>query len=194
MISEKILEQWDLSGAPDGDKLEALSHRLKMFDLETSNAGEELLSVVRPGCDTDPADMDLSELIAEAGKQMQRLRLEIETLKNNYDVQVQEGEELRQKLEALQRTVPTDPAYPTLPTYDAGAYQVRIGSLYVMRPNDKIYSEMTTTVTIIDDEGESVEVEQVGQTSVSKIIIYPFEWPALATAINLLIAQCRSDK
>lgn len=177
------------------DKIEALNHRLKMFDLEVSNAGEELLSVVRPGCDTDPADMDLSELIAEAGKQLQRQRLEIETLKNNYSIQVQEGEDLRQRLEALQRTVPTDPAYPTLPTYDAGPYHVRVGSLLVAQPDDTIYSELTTTVRIADEvAGEFVEVEQSGRTDLGKIAICRDEWPALATAINLMIAQCRSDK
>lgn len=91
--------------------------------------------------------------------------------------------------------VPTDPANAALPTYNAGPYQVRVGSLLVMQPDDTIFSELMTTVRLADEAaGEFVEVEQSGRTDLGKIAICRDEWLALATAINLMIAQCRSDK
>ena len=66
----------------------------------------------------------------------------------------------------------------------------------VVLPEDRpIFSEMATTVTIVDEAaGEFVEVGQSGDISLDKIAINPNEWPALREAIDMMIAQCRVEK
>ena len=55
----------------------------------------------------------------------------------------------------------------------------------------EIYTERATTVTIQDESGgEFVEVEQHGNGR-GKIAIDPEEWPALRSAIDTLIGECR---
>ena len=74
-------------------------------------------------------------------------------------------------------------------------YITRATSVVVAPEDAPLYSEMATTVTIVDEAaGEFVEVEQHGRADVGKISISPEEWPELRTAIDVLIAACRPDK
>lgn len=73
-------------------------------------------------------------------------------------------------------------------------YETRAMSLMVLPKGQPIYSEMATTITIVDEAaGEFVEVEQSGRTDVGKIAIAPCELPALRNAIDRLIGECRQD-
>ena len=66
----------------------------------------------------------------------------------------------------------------------------------VVLPEDQpIFSELATTVTIVDEAAdEFVEVGQSGHISLGKIVINPNEWPALRKAIDMMIAQCQREK
>ena len=66
----------------------------------------------------------------------------------------------------------------------------------VVLPEDQpIFSELATTVTIVDEAAdEFVEVGQSGHISLGKIVINPNEWPALREAIDMMIAQCQREK
>lgn len=74
-------------------------------------------------------------------------------------------------------------------------YINRITSLTVLPVDEPLFSEMATTVTIVDEAGgEFVEVSQSGRADLGKIAINPEEWPELRGAISTLISQCREDK
>lgn len=62
------------------DELSRLRHRLSAVDAELDATVEALAHVVSNGSDIDPADMDLGELVTEAGKQMNDLRQQLEAL------------------------------------------------------------------------------------------------------------------
>ena len=74
-------------------------------------------------------------------------------------------------------------------------YITRTTQVVVLPEDQPIFSELSTTVTIVDvaDE-EFVEVGQSGHISLGKIAINPNEWPALREAIDMMIAQCRVEK
>jgi len=73
-------------------------------------------------------------------------------------------------------------------------YELRIISMTVGPLGQPTYSEMTTTVTIVDEcGGEFVEVKQHGTTDIRKIAINPEEWPILRDTIERMIAMCRAE-
>jgi len=73
-------------------------------------------------------------------------------------------------------------------------YTIRTTSLTVLPEKETIFSEQATTVSIVDESGEYVEVSQSGHISLGKIAINPEEWIALREAIDILIDQCRPLK
>ena len=74
-------------------------------------------------------------------------------------------------------------------------YISRTTQVAVLPEDQPIFSELATTVTIVDEAaGEFVEVEQSGHISLGKIAINPSEWPALREAIGMMIAQCQREK
>ena len=71
-------------------------------------------------------------------------------------------------------------------------YETRALSLIVLPEGEAIFSEMATTITIVDDAGgEFVTVEQPGLADAGKIRIDPTEWTALRAAIDRMIGECR---
>jgi hypothetical protein len=73
-------------------------------------------------------------------------------------------------------------------------YEIRTLSLYVAPKDQPVYSELGTTITIVDEAaGEFVEVSQSGRTDLGKIAISPREWPAVREAIDTAIGNCREQ-
>lgn len=71
-------------------------------------------------------------------------------------------------------------------------YETRITSMVVVPKTEKLFSEMATTVSIVDEAGgEYVEVNQSGRSDLGKIVINPEEWPQLKAAIDQSIQLCR---
>ena len=69
--------------------------------------------------------------------------------------------------------------------------ETRVTQVVVCPQGDPLYSDAATTVQITDEAGgEFVEVSQDAPGQ-GKILINPEEWPALRSAINRLIKQCR---
>ena len=74
-------------------------------------------------------------------------------------------------------------------------YITRTTQVAVLPEDQPIFSELATTVTIVDESAdEFVEVVQSGRISLGKIAINPNEWPALREAIDMMIAQCQREK
>lgn len=75
-------------------------------------------------------------------------------------------------------------------------YITRTTQVVVLPEDQPIFSELATTVTIVDEgAGEFVEVGQSGHISLGKIVINTNEWPALREAIDMMIAQlCQREK
>lgn len=68
----------------------------------------------------------------------------------------------------------------------------RVTRIAVGPADELLFSEMVTTVEIVDESGgEFVEVSQHGAPEIGKIQISPEEWPALRAAINRMMRQCR---
>ena len=73
-------------------------------------------------------------------------------------------------------------------------YETRVTALVVLPVGQPTFSEMATTVGIVDEAaGEFVEVAQHGRVDIGKITINPEEWPALREAIDRMIAECRDS-
>ena len=73
-------------------------------------------------------------------------------------------------------------------------YITRITAMTVLPLRQPIYSEMATTVSIVDESGgEFVEVSQEGRTDLGKIAIDPEEWPELRKTIDAMIANCQKE-
>ncbi len=71
------------------------------------------------------------------------------------------------------------------------SYEIKTLSLIVKPEIDQIFSEMATTVRMVDEgAGPFVEVEQVGRAGIGKICIAEEEWPVLKEAIDRMIAAC----
>ena len=71
-------------------------------------------------------------------------------------------------------------------------YETRTMRLLVIPKDQPSFSEIGTTITIVDESGvEFVEVEQSGRTDIGKICITHEEWPMLRDAIEKLISECR---
>jgi len=74
-------------------------------------------------------------------------------------------------------------------------YITRTTQVVVLPEDQPVFSELATTVTIVDEgAGEFVEVVQSGRIDLGKIAINPNEWPALREAIDMMIAQCQREK
>ena len=74
-------------------------------------------------------------------------------------------------------------------------YITRTTQVVVLPEDQPIFSELATTVTIVDESAdEFVEVVQSGRIDLGKIAINPNEWPALREAIDMMIAQCQREK
>lgn len=84
----------------------------------------------------------------------------------------------------------------TLQEASMSNYITRTTQVVVLPEDQPIFSELATTVTIVDEGAgeEFVEVGQSGHISLGKIAINPNEWPALREAIDMMIAQCRVEK
>lgn len=71
-------------------------------------------------------------------------------------------------------------------------YETRTTSVMVMPSGEPLFSEMATTVSVVDEDGgEYVEVLQNGRADLGKIAIEPSEWKMLRAAIDRMIAECR---
>ena len=71
-------------------------------------------------------------------------------------------------------------------------HQPRVTRIAVGPQDEPLFSEMVTTVEIVDEAGgEFVEVIQHGGEGIGKIQISPEDWPALRAAINRLVRECR---
>ena len=72
--------------------------------------------------------------------------------------------------------------------------ETRVTQIVVCPQGEPLYSDAATTVQITDEAGgEFVEVSQDAPGQ-GKIWINPEEWPALRSAINRLIKQCRDTR
>ena len=72
-------------------------------------------------------------------------------------------------------------------------YETRTTCLVVAPKGEPIFSETATHVQIVDEAGgEFVELKQSASPVLGKIQINPEEWPFLRSAIDQLIASCRS--
>lgn len=70
----------------------------------------------------------------------------------------------------------------------------RVLCVAVLPKGKEIYDEMCTLVTIVDESGgEFVEVSQTGRGDLGKIAINPEEWPAIRSAIDRRISECREE-
>lgn len=71
-------------------------------------------------------------------------------------------------------------------------YQARVISMSVGPTDEPIFSELATTITIVDESGgEFVEVSQEGRDGLGKIVIDRDEWPTMRETIDNMIAMCR---
>ena len=72
-------------------------------------------------------------------------------------------------------------------------YETRTIGLILAPKGAPIFSEQATEIKIVDEAGgEFVEVCQSGRNDLGKIAINPEEWPALRSAIDSMIQECRS--
>lgn len=63
-------------------------------------------------------------------------------------------------------------------------YTTRCTAITVLPEGDKVFSEMATEISIVDEGGgEFIEVTQLGGT----IRVDPKEWPAIRSAINRMM-------
>ena len=73
------------------------------------------------------------------------------------------------------------------------ANESRVTRIVLVPHGQPLFSEMATTVEIEDEAaGEFVEVSQHGAPELGTIQISPEEWPALRSAINRLVRECRA--
>lgn len=76
-------------------------------------------------------------------------------------------------------------------------YQIRVTRLTVAPPDEPIFSECATDITIVDEAaGEFLEIQQHSiktDAGNQMIRICTQEWPALREAIDYLMQQCRDD-
>jgi hypothetical protein len=71
-------------------------------------------------------------------------------------------------------------------------YEQRTTQVIVVPEGEPIFSEMATIVTIVDEAaGEFVEVRQCGVGAEGTIRIGKEEWPAIQSAITLMLLQCK---
>ena len=74
-------------------------------------------------------------------------------------------------------------------------FETRTTSLSVMPVGEPTFSEMTTHVEIQDEgAGEFVEVKQFGFSGKDTIRIDKEEWPAIRSAIDAMVGDCRVEE
>lgn len=79
-----------------------------------------------------------------------------------------------------------------------GDYEVRVLKVMVAMPGEAIFSEFATTVEIVDEAaGEYVKVSQVKYVNDEQSHYIHFstdEWPAIKSAVDFMVNECRKDK
>lgn len=71
-------------------------------------------------------------------------------------------------------------------------YEQRTTQVMVVPVGEPIFSEMVTTVTIVDEAaGEFVEVRQSGVGTEGTIRIGKEEWPAIQDTITSMLRACK---
>ena len=74
-------------------------------------------------------------------------------------------------------------------------YETRTVKVSVVPKGEPIFHNGVTSIEIIDEAaGEFLEVTQCNDSNDGKIVIDPCEWPALRTAIDKMIKECRDYK
>lgn len=85
----------------------------------------------------------------------------------------------------------------SLAAAQGSVFRVRITRLSVLPPNEPLFSEQCTNISIVDEAaGEFVEIEQQSGRSDAKsqtIQVAPEEWPSLKRAIEQLLADCETQ-
>jgi hypothetical protein len=69
----------------------------------------------------------------------------------------------------------------------------RITQLTVVPDDEPIFSEQTTTVTIVDESGGEFVVIEQSHEPYGKIAIDPKEWPDLRAAIDQMVKECKEE-
>ena len=92
----------------------------------------------------------------------------------------------------------TNGSHPaSLAAAQGSEFRVRITRLSILPPQEPLFSEQCTHVTIVDEAaGEFLEIEQQsGRTDAKSqtIQVSPAEWPALKQAIEQLLADCETQ-
>jgi hypothetical protein len=71
-------------------------------------------------------------------------------------------------------------------------YHLIIHSIIVKPVTEPIFSELATTVALVDEGGGLfAEVSQHGRADMGKIAIDPAEWPMIRDAIDQMIMRCK---
>lgn len=78
-----------------------------------------------------------------------------------------------------------------------GEYDIRILKVMVAKPGEAVFSETATTVEIVDEAaGEYVKVTQAKLEKDDETHYVHFdarEWPAIRSAIDFMVSECRKD-
>lgn len=70
----------------------------------------------------------------------------------------------------------------------------RITALTLSPKGEPLFSEYITSVSIDDEAGgEFVRIQQFPEGDVEEIRIDPAEWPAIRSAVDKMVAACRSS-
>lgn len=74
-------------------------------------------------------------------------------------------------------------------------YETRATSWHVLPKGNPLFSELATGIHVEDESGgEFVTVEQMSMTESRKVAFSHEEWPAIRSAIDHAISECRPDK
>ena len=74
-------------------------------------------------------------------------------------------------------------------------YETRTVKVSVVPKGEPIFHKGVTSIEIVDEaSGEFLEVSQCNDSNDGKILIDPYEWPTLQTAIDKMIKECRDYK
>ena len=70
-------------------------------------------------------------------------------------------------------------------------YNTRCTAITVLPEGEKIYSEIATEISIVDEGGgEFIEITQT-HSECNTIRIDPKEWPAIRSAVNRMVKGCK---
>ena len=73
-------------------------------------------------------------------------------------------------------------------------YETKLTRLTVKPVGEPVYSEMATNISVDDEGGEYVVLEQLRGSKSESISINPEEWPTLRDAIDKMVALCESNE